>query len=237
MRKYFYIFSENYLDIKIFGSNEKYFQVISTLAGTQHHRATWKPMPCSGSLALEEAQLSWPTELAISPLDSTLHIIDDDTVLQLTKDGRVRVAAGRPLHCHASQYGPHSPQSAALSQPQSIAFSATGELFIAESDSQRINRVRRVGHGRQIETIAGKNSNCNCLEAGCKCWDPELHLAATTRFGAISSIAVSPDGALYVADQGNYRVRTVASRMPTHEDDAVFEVPDPDSQELYVFNR
>ena len=79
-------------------------QVISTLAGTQHHRATWKPMPCSGSLALEEAQLSWPTELAISPLDSTLHIIDDDTVLQLTKDGRVRVAAGRPLHCHASQY-------------------------------------------------------------------------------------------------------------------------------------
>ena len=213
------------------------FGIISTLAGHQHHRATWKPMPCVGSLAIDEVQLNWPTDIAINPLDDTLHFIDDDMVLQMTKDGRVKIVAGRPLHCHQSQYGPNSPQSSALNQPQSITFSATGELYIAESDSQRINRVRKIGNNRQIETIAGKNSNCNCLDSGCKCWDPDTHLAASTRFSAISSIAVSPDGKLYVADQGNYRVRTIASRMPTNEDDTVFEVPDPDSQELYIFNR
>ena len=211
--------------------------IIHTLAGHQHHRATWKPMPCVGSLAIDEVQLNWPTDVAINPLDNTLHFIDDDMVLGMTQDGRVRIVAGRPLHCHAGQYAPGAPQSSALNQPQSIAFSATGEMYIAESDSQRINRVRRVGNNKQIETIAGKTSNCNCLDSGCKCWDPDTYLAANTRFSAISSIAVSPDGKLYVADQGNYRVRTVASVMPTSEEDTVFEVPDPDSRELYIFNR
>ena len=213
------------------------FGLISTLAGHQHHRATWKPMPCLGSLPVEEVQLNWPTDLTINPLDGSLHFLDDDMVLSLTPDGRVRVVAGRPLHCHSAQYSPHSAQSSALNQPQSITFSSTGELYIAESDSQRINRVRKISHSGQMETIAGKNSNCNCLDSGCKCWDPDTHLAASTRFSAISSIAVSPDGKLYVADQGNYRVRTIASMMPTNEDDAVFEVPDPDSQELYIFDR
>ena len=175
--------------------------------------------------------------MTINPLDGTLHFIDDDMVLLLTKDHRIKIVAGRPLHCHPSQYGPNSPQSAALNEPQSIAFSPTGDLYVAESDSQRINRVRKISNNRQIETIAGKNSNCNCLDISCKCFDSDTHLAATTRFSAISSIAVSPDGKLYVADQGNYRIRAVASLMPTSEEDAVFEVPDPDTQELYIFNR
>ena len=186
---------------------------------------------------MPQVQLNWPTDMTINPLDGTVHFIDDDMVLQLTKDHRIKIVAGRPLHCHPSQYGPNSPQSAALNEPQSIAFSPTGDLYVAESDSQRINRVRKISNNRQIETIAGKNSNCNCLDIGCKCFDQDTHLAATTRFSAISSIAVSPDGKLYVADQGNYRVRAVASMMPTSEEDAVFEVPDPDTQELYIFNR
>ena len=72
-------------------------------------------------------------------------------------------------------------------------FSFQGELYIAESDSTRINRVRRVHHNK-IELVAGRNSNCNCQEPNCKCYDPEVHLAAATRFSAISGIAVSPDG-------------------------------------------
>ena len=212
------------------------FGIISTLVGHQNHRSTWKPLPCSGAVPLADVQLNWPTDLAINPLDGTLHFIDDSMVLSLTKDGRVQIAAGRPLHCHPSQYQENSPQSSALIEPQSISFSPRGELYIAESDSQRINRVRRVAQNK-IETIGGKNSNCNCRDSNCKCFDPDSHLAASTRFSAISSIAVSPDGKLYIADQGNFRIRTVASHMPTNEEEEVFEVPDPDSQELYVFNR
>ena len=72
---------------------------------------------------LFQVQLSWPTEVAVNPLDGTVHFIDDAMVLQLTKDGRVQIAAGRPLHCHPSQYEEEGPQSSALLEPQSIAFS------------------------------------------------------------------------------------------------------------------
>ena len=74
---------------------------ISTLVGHQHHRSSvWKPMPCEGPPSLaSEVQLNWPSELAISPLDGTLHFIDDNVVLKLTSDMRLTVVAGRPLHC------------------------------------------------------------------------------------------------------------------------------------------
>ena len=131
--------------------------VITTLVGHQRHRATWHPMPCGGSnggggsMPIDEVQLNWPTELAISPLDGSLHIIDDSVILKVTTDGRVQVVAGRPLHC--SPVGGHRNQqslsndwatSTTLIQPQSIAFAPNGDLYVAESDSQRINRVRMV---------------------------------------------------------------------------------------------
>ena len=73
---------------------------ISTLVGHQHHRSSvWKPMPCEGASVASEVQLNWPSELAISPLDGTLHFIDDNVVLKLTSDMRLTVVAGRPLHC------------------------------------------------------------------------------------------------------------------------------------------
>ena len=210
--------------------------IIHTLVGHQKPRATWRPLPCTGAILASEVQLNWPTDMAINPLDGTLHFIDDGLVLRLTNDGRIQLVAGRPLHCHPSKDQEGFPHTTALLEPQSISFSDQGELYVAESDSKRINRVRRIVNNK-IDTVAGKNSNCNCLDAGCRCYDPESYLAASTRFSSISSIAVSPDGRLYVADQGNLRIRIVASYMPTREDEEVFEVPDPESQELYVFNR
>lgn len=66
-------------------------------------------------------------------------------VLKLTSDGRVKVIAGRPLHCQARGLDPELATQATLVMPQSIAFAPSGDLFISESDSQRINRVRIVG--------------------------------------------------------------------------------------------
>ena len=52
-------------------------------------------MPCSGAIPARDVQLNWPTELAVSPLDNTLHFIDDNVVLKLTHDGRVSIVAGQ----------------------------------------------------------------------------------------------------------------------------------------------
>lgn len=65
-------------------------------------------------------------------------------ILQLAPDGRVKVVAGRPLNCPTPLGGYHSELAthATLVMPQSITFGPSGDLYVAESDSQRINRVR-----------------------------------------------------------------------------------------------
>lgn len=43
--------------------------------------------------------MQWPTGLALSPLDDTLHFIDDRVIFKLTNDLKVKIVAGIPLHC------------------------------------------------------------------------------------------------------------------------------------------
>lgn len=76
-------------------------------------------------------------------------------ILQLAPDGRVKVVAGRPLHCPSPLGGYHSELAthATLVMPQSIAFGPSGDLYVAESDSQRINRVRVIGKYHFLSTI------------------------------------------------------------------------------------
>ncbi|XP_071453131.1 teneurin-m isoform X1 [Hetaerina americana] len=213
--------------------------IVTTVIGNHMHKAHWKPIPCEGTLNVEEVHLRWPTELAINPLDNTLHIIDDHMILQLTPDGRVKVVAGRPLHCPspAGSYGTELATHATLVMPQSIAFGPNGDLYVAESDSQRINRVRVIGTDGKIFHYAGAESKCNCLDRGCDCFDEDHFLAATSKFNTISSIAVTPDGILHIGDQANYRIRSVVSSIPESNQAREYEIFSPETQEIYVFNR
>ena len=102
---------------------------------------------------------------------------------------------------------------------------------------QRINRIRKISTDGKISTFAGKDSKCNCLDAACKCFEQDQFLAANVKFSAVSSISCAPDGVLYIADQGNYRIRAVSSSIPPEKSDGVFEVPDPETQEVYIFNK
>ncbi|XP_073990846.1 teneurin transmembrane protein Ten-m isoform X3 [Rhodnius prolixus] len=211
--------------------------IITTVIGNHIHKSHWKPIPCEGTLNVEEVHLRWPTDLAINPLDNSLHIIDDHMVLKLTGDGRVRVIAGRPLHCPARGTDTELATQATLVMPQSIAFAPSGDLYIAESDSQRINRVRLVGTDGKISHYAGAESKCNCLDRGCDCFEQDHFLASTSKFNTISSIVVSPDGILHIADQANYRIRSVIASIPEPTASREYEVYSPETQELYVFNR
>lgn len=121
--------------------------LVSTLIGSHTHKSHWKPIPCDGTLNTGEVHLRWPTDLSINPLDNTLHIIDDHMVLKLTTDNRLKVIAGRPIHCPpAARTGLNTDQElavqTALVMPQSISFAPNGNMYVAESDSQRTNRIR-----------------------------------------------------------------------------------------------
>ncbi|XP_017767897.1 PREDICTED: teneurin-m isoform X2 [Nicrophorus vespilloides] len=213
--------------------------IVTTVIGNHMHKSHWKPIPCEGTLNIEEVHLRWPTELAINPIDNSLHIIDDHMILQLTSDGRVKVVAGRPLHCAspASGYDIELATHATLVMPQSITFSAGGDLYVAESDSQRINRIRVIGTDGKIAPYAGAESKCNCLERGCDCYEADHYLASNSKFNTISAVAVSPDGHVHIGDQANYRIRSVMASIPDSSTSREYEIFSPETQEIYIFNR
>ena len=102
-----------------------------------------------------KVNLRWPTELSINPLDGSLHILDDHLVLRVTPDNRLKVVAGRSLQCPAQTNANVREKSdlatdVYLESPQSIAFAPNGDLYIAESDSQTVNRVRVIGSDGRI---------------------------------------------------------------------------------------
>jgi len=79
--------------------------------------------------------------------------------------------------------------SAALQGPASLAFSTSGDLYIAEAGDSRIRVVRRT-----ITTFAGGNGvgGYGALPTGS---------ATTAKLGSVGLIAVDPDGVVYAASQ------------------------------------
>ena len=218
--------------------------IIDTLIGSKFPEKLWKPMACGGTTRLEDAALRWPTEMAVNPLDNSLYFVDDGVVTKVTSDGRLQMVAGRPLHCRPSDGAAAAMGSffnfasqSTLVSPTSISFSLQGDLYLAESDSRRINRISVVGTDGRIRVYAGKDSKCNCQDTDCVCYDKDVLLATETVFGSISSVTVSPDGRVYIADLAGRRVRVVESNIPALNADQEYEVYSPESQEVYIFNR
>ncbi|KAK3100005.1 hypothetical protein FSP39_013415 [Pinctada imbricata] len=58
---------------------------IMTLIGSQGQLRAWEPMSCEDSQPASKARLQWPTDLAVDPVDNTLHILDKNVILKLTK--------------------------------------------------------------------------------------------------------------------------------------------------------
>ncbi|XP_015016509.2 teneurin-a isoform X2 [Drosophila mojavensis] len=144
--------------------------VIHTLIGHHGHHNHWSPAPCSGTLMANQAQLQWPTGLALSPLDGSLHFIDDRLVLRLTSDMKIRVVAGTPLHC--SNNGPDNRVNKTatdnvLGTVLAMAFSPFGDLYIADSDSRRINSIRVVDTAGNMRYFAGKQEGTGTQTCDC----------------------------------------------------------------------
>ncbi|XP_046747871.1 teneurin-a isoform X2 [Diprion similis] len=234
--------------------------IIHTLVGHHGHHNHWSPAPCMGAIPAHQAQLQWPTGLTLSPLDGSLHFIDDRLVLKLTSDLKVRVVAGTPLHCTSNaNVNSSTPVNGkkpdeVLGSVLAVAFSPTGELYIADSDSHRVNSIRMVDSSGKMSHFAGQQQErlrgqCECNNTtpstkttdACTCTDDtsstETLLSSNAKFLAISALAVSPDGVLHVADQGSLHILALQPYLPNHDESGEFHIPFPPSNEVYVFNR
>lgn len=243
--------------------------IIHTLVGHHGHHNHWSPAPCVGAIPAHQAQLQWPTGLTLSPLDGTLHFIDDRLVLKLTSDLKVRVVAGTPLHCTSSANTQdlkinstirgngsgsgvgYKKSDQVLGSVLAVSFSPSGELYIADSDSHRVNSIRVVDSSGKMSHYAGRlqerlRDQCECSNVTknlniCPCNEDtsstETLLSSNTKFTAISALAVTPDGVLHVADQGNLHILALKPYLPNLVEPGEFQIPYPPSNEIYVFNR
>jgi sugar lactone lactonase YvrE len=113
--------------------------------------------------------------------------IRDDVIVTVAGDGREAFGGdGGP--------GPE----ASLSWPSALELDPDGNLLIADT---RNHRVRRLAADGTITTLAGTG------EAG---FSGDGGPATEARLDQPYGLAVAPDGTVYVADRGNFRIRRVS---------------------------
>ncbi|XP_028657968.1 teneurin-3 isoform X8 [Erpetoichthys calabaricus] len=213
--------------------------IISTVLGSNDLTSA-RPLTCDTSMHISQVRLEWPTDLAINPMDNSIYVLDNNVVLQITENRQVRIAAGRPMHCQVPgiEYamGKRAVQTT-LESATAIAVSYSGVLYIAETDEKKINRIRQVTTDGEISLLAGIPSDCDCKnDANCDCYQTGDGYAKDAKLNIPSSLVVSPDGTLYIADQGNIRIRAVLKNKPLLNSMNFYEVASPADQELYIFD-
>uniref|UniRef100_A0A8C5VWB7 Teneurin-2 n=1 Tax=Microcebus murinus TaxID=30608 RepID=A0A8C5VWB7_MICMU len=213
--------------------------IISTLLGSNDLTAV-RPLSCDSSMDVAQVRLEWPTDLAVNPMDNSLYVLENNVILRITENHQVSIIAGRPMHCQVpgidyslSKLAIHS----ALESASAIAISHTGVLYITETDEKKINRLRQVTTNGEICLLAGAASDCDCKnDVNCNCYSGDEAYATDAILNSPSSLAVAPDGTIYIADLGNIRIRAVSKNKPVLNAFNQYEAASPGEQELYVFN-
>uniref|UniRef100_A0A8D8XG00 Tenascin-like protein n=1 Tax=Cacopsylla melanoneura TaxID=428564 RepID=A0A8D8XG00_9HEMI len=235
--------------------------IIHTLIGHHKHHNMWSPFNCHRAFPASTAQLQWPTGLALSPLDDTLHFIDDRVIFKLTNDLKVKIVAGIPLHCRTSdkdkervkeklrntkkslvQDDSVKASNMDLGSLTALAFSPSGDLYIADIDARKVNALRVIDSTGRMFDFAGRwqSDKRNCNTTSCVEFEKnskETLLTSTARFTTISALSVSSDGVVNVADQGSLHILALQHYLPTHDEHGEFKIPYPATNEIYVFNR
>ncbi|XP_030621470.1 teneurin-1-like [Chanos chanos] len=214
--------------------------ILSTVIGS-NGLMTSQPLSCDARMDITQVRLEWPTDLAINPMDNSLYILDNNIVIQVSESLQVRIVAGRPIHCQVpgidqyllSKSAIHSTLEAA----KAIALSHQGVLFIAETDNRKINRIQQVTTNGEISVVAGAATECDCkIDLNCGCFSGDGGYARDARLESPSSLAVGPNGTLYIADLGNIRIRAVSPNRPQLSAAGTYEIASVVDQELYVFS-
>ncbi|TKR76266.1 hypothetical protein L596_017430 [Steinernema carpocapsae] len=198
----------------------------------------WKPMDsCAPSGYLDQLNLEWPTSVDIDQSSGDVFVQDSDRIHRLNlRAGFSRLVAA-PAGCQ------NGSRLAALQGVVAMALTPSGDsLYVAETDGKRMHQIRKISFdGADIITVAGRTSKCDCDRANCPCDDSvgASPIAATHSYlHTPSALAVRPDGQLFIADQGNYKIKTVKTMRADYDPtQRHFKINSPHTNEVYTFNR
>ena len=179
--------------------------IIDTFAGNGERPPT-NPQTCvatGGAAAIGDgnaataAKLYGPAGVAVHP-NGSLIIADQQSnrIRQVSPGGAITTIAGNGLH---SFYAPQVPAtSSGLDWPTAVAVSTGGEIHFSELHSGRVARIALDG---RLLTVAG---------TGIPGFNGESGPATSLRLSNPTGIAFDSDGNLFIADQGNHRIRKVS---------------------------
>jgi len=167
---------------------------ITTFAGTGKPGLTGDGGPAT------KAQLSGPFGVVRGP-DKALYICDtmNHAIRRVAPDGIITTVAGSGKKGYSGDGGPAT--KAELYEPYEIRFDRAGNMFFVE---MRNNIVRRVdARTKVISTVAGTGKAGFSGDGG---------PATKAEMKSPHSVQFGPDGALYICDIGNHRIRKVDAR-------------------------
>ncbi|UYV75631.1 TENM2, partial [Cordylochernes scorpioides] len=163
-------------------------------------------------------------------------------VLRVTKDRRVMVVAGQPAYCKlqpAAKSRKAAGATAQLGALVSFTFGPAGEMYIAEVDRNNVHRVQQIMPDGEILHFAG--ADCECESRNCSCGATPPHgesaLARDTKLYSVSSLTVTSDGVVHIADQGRLKILSAIPYLPQPDDQIEFQIASPETHEIYVFNK
>jgi RHS repeat-associated protein len=180
--------------------------VITTVAGTNTGVFPSSRGGYSGDDGpARKARLNSPRGVALAP-DGSLYIADtmNHCIRRVGTDGVVTTVAGTGKGQYGGDGGPAV--NAHLNEPYAVALAPDGSLYVADTGN---HRIRRVGTDGVITTVAGGKSGTNRLFGGGYAGDggPASHAVLNQPH----SLALAPDGSLYIADTLNHRIRRIGS--------------------------
>ncbi len=155
------------------------------------------------------ASFNGPFGIAVNPVDGSIIVTEywGHRVRRITPDGRVTTVAGTGVAGDAEGAG----NVAQFRNPAGVVVDRSGGIYVAEASGHRIRKIKLTGanpslpQSYTVSTLAGSTSAAPGFADG---------IGTGARFNGPFGLAISPDGAIYVADNGNRRIRRVS---PTGE--------------------
>jgi len=146
--------------------------------------------------AATKARLYYPAGLVVDE-EGDVFVADEhnNCIREIGVDGIITTVAGTGAKGYTGDGGPAT--KATLNQPTSVALDSKGNLYIADYENHCIRKVNKAGI---ISTFAG---------SGYDGFYGDGQVVDSADFSSPAGIAIDENDNIYIADQGNNRIRKI----------------------------
>ena len=170
--------------------------ILTTIAGT------FSPGSTGDGGAATNAQLNGPSWVSVD-ISGNVYIADsgNNKIRKVTNTGIITTIAGTGATGSSGDFG--AATSAQLNNPWGVSVDISGNVYIADTDKNKIRMVTSTGF---IITFAGTGATGSSGDGGA---------ATSAQLNSPAGVSVDISGNLYIADYANSKIRVVAPQLPT----------------------